>query len=229
MEDQEKNILLSDDYKPASELLGEGFDNWYFVENSIPTKKNWQVFINGHTHNLPIENKSILFRWFVPASPNLYSEADAFSPEDRKVGIYRLTCGEKFEINDEEIKKLAKGVIKADRDYLTKLNALIAKTVTFNTWKIPYADVRMDHVPDNRFDSLFELHEGSVRSKITELVEKKKQAQSEEKIRLLGEVKERLRAQPDYLSILRQLVREEVTVDEAIRQTQDRGIITKGI
>jgi len=165
----------------------------------------------------------------VPERPNLYSEEDSFSADDRKVGIYRLTCGEKFKLNEEELKALAKGVITAERDYLTKINTLIAKAVTFNTWKIPYADVRMDHVPEIRFESLFDLHEGFVRGKVTELVETKKKAQSDEKIRLLEQVKEKLRAQPDYLSILRQLVREEMTIDEAIRQTQDRGIIIKGI
>ena len=236
MEDQEKKVIVNDEYKPVSEIFGEGFDNWYFYQHDIPTKKVWQVYVEGHTYNVPIVNRSILFRWVVPANPNLYSENDRFDSEARRVGIYRLTYGKPFQktdalgsVDEGFIKKVAKGLVEVDQSYVEDLNDAMKRTFTFNTWKIPYVDVRLDVVADSEFSVLHQFHSGQTAAKVVELVENKKAAQESEKSKSLEIVKDKLRSLPDYLSILRQLVQEKISAEEAIAVTGNRGIFTKGI
>lgn len=236
MEDQDKKVIVNDDYKPASEILGEGFDNWYYYQHDIPTKKVWQVYVEGHTYKLPIVNRSFLFRWVIPAEPNLYSESDRFDPGARKTGIYRLTYGKPFQktdalgvVDEGYIKQVAKGLIEVDQPFIENLNDAMKRTFTFNTWKIPYVDVRIDVVADSEFPLLSQFHQGHTAAKVVELVNKKKAAQEEEKTKSLEIVKDKLRELPDYLSILRQLVQETISADQAIEATANRGIFTKGI
>jgi len=236
MEAQDKYVILNDEYKPASEILGEDFPNWYYYQHDIPTKKIWQVYIENHTYNLPIVNRAILFRWIVPERPNLYSENDRFDSEARKAGIYRLTYGKPFQktdalgvVDEEHIKDVAKGLVEVTDDYLQELNDAMKRTFTFNTWKIPYVDVRLDVVNEKEFPLLTQFHQGQITEKVTEMVNNKKASQEDEKNKSLELVKDKLRSLPDYLSILRQLVRENISADEAIAVTGNRGIFTKGI
>lgn len=236
MEDQDRRVIFNDEYKPASTVLGETFENWYYYQHDIPTKKVWTVFVEGHTYNLPVVNRSILFRWMIPDCPNLYSPDDRFSPEAKKAGIYRLTYGKPYQKNDalgsvdeEYIKKVAKGLVEVDKGFMEDLNDAVKRTFTFNAWKIPHIDVRLDVVDDAEFAILTKFHGGPTAEKIDEYVRKKKEAQEAEKTKSLDVVKDKLRSLPDYLSILRELVQEKITTDEAIERAGSPGILIKGI
>jgi hypothetical protein len=227
LEKKDIEILLTDEYFPASKYLGEGFDNWYYHEHLVQSEKKMQIFVNGHTHNLPIVSRSIIFKWLMPQKPFLYSEEDFYSDSDRKAGIYRLSVGEKISISEKELKEIAKGYVKIDSDYLKKLQELVEKSFTFYSLKIPIVNIRLDEIPDSSFNHLYEIHTGSWVSKIKEIEEQQKEAQEKAKIKSLLQVKDTLSSFPDYLSILKDLVSGKISINEV--ESKNVGIFVKGI
>jgi len=227
LEKKDVEILLSDEYFPAYKYLGEGFENWYYHEHLIPSDKKLQVFINDHTHNLPIVSRSIVFKWLMPQKPFLYSDEDFYTEQDRKIGIYRLSVGDKIVISEKELKDIAKGHVKIDNEYLKKLQDLAEKAFTFFAIKIPIVNIRLDEIPDSSFNYLYNIHTGSSSLKVKEIEENQKELQEKEKIKSLLQVKDTLASLPDYLSILKDLVSGKTNIEEA--QKNCTGIFVKGI
>lgn len=226
---KDKDILLSDEYKPVQALLGDNIPNWYYLEHLVPTDKRQPVYLNGHVHNIPIVSHAFVFRWIMPANPVIYSEEDTYSPIDRKVGMYRFTIGERFVITDEEVRKIALGEKKVDQGYLDRLNRYMEDSFLFNTFKIPMLDVRVDEIVESEYDKILGIHNGKTAAVARSIKAKRLSDEQKQKSELLEQVKNTLKTYPDYLSILRRLVSEEMTIDQAIQLTSSAGIFTKGI
>lgn len=228
---EDKNILFDGEYKLASLVLGDEVDeNWKYVEFSVPTTKIKQVYINSHTHNLPVYNHAHVFRWMMPSAPNLYSETDRFDEIGIKTGFFRLTVGKKFQISEDEFKEITSGVKKVDDAYLQEVNEHISNAFVFNTLKIPYLDVRADEVDESSFSRLYEIHTGRHKKVVDGLIEKTHDEQTKQLARYFSEVKQKISEQPNYLLILRDVVRKNLSVEDAIEMTKKYpGIFKKGI
>lgn len=220
-------ILLADEYVPVEKYLGEEIPNWYCYEHFVASDKKLQVYVNNHTHNLPIVSRSLIFKWMMPSRPSLYSDEDFYSDQDRKAGIYRLSVGQPLSISDEEIKNIAKGFVKVDADYLAKLNQMVSKAFVFHAYKIPIINIRLDEIPDSAFDSLYEIHTGSWAEKVKEIEAEQRRVQQEKKEKSLLQVKDTLKTYPDFLSILKDLVSEKLPIEEVEKNLS--GIFVKGI
>ena len=227
---QERALFFSDQYKPVADLFGEEIPNWYYLDHLIPSEKKEQFIINGHVHNISVVNHAFLLRWIMPSYPNLYSSKDFYSFDDRRVGYYRFMVGEQFSISNEEIRRIAKGERVVDDGYLQKINDYVKRSFVFNTFKIPMPDVRIDELSDTDFEKMLCIHTGSAQESAKKLQAERKAQTKDQKEKLLVQVKELLKSYPDYLSILRRLVSEEISIERAIELTQSTpGIFRKGI
>lgn len=226
---RDKEILYSNEYRPAEVYLGEPMPNWYCLEHLVPSDKKHSLYLNAHVHNLPVVSHAYLFRWLMPANPVIYSDEDKYSEVDRKVGLYRFTVGERFVISEDEVRLIATGEKRVDQEYLDRLNRYMEKSFLFNALKIPLVDVRVDEVVASAFDSIYEIHNGKTAAEARRVQQKRALDEQEQKLKLLEQVKNTLKSYPDYLSILRRLVAEEMTIDQAIELTGSAGIFTKGI
>lgn len=226
---KEDRDLIFDQFVPVVRYLGQEITDWHCREQMFKSNKTKQVYINQHTHNLPIESHAYIFRWLMPARPFLYSHTDAVEEQARYVGIFRYTIGnERLTLTEKEVQDIAKGVVEIDPSALTKLNELAEKTFKFNAYKIPIFQVRVDVVPDSAFDQLYEIHSGSLSQEVSKIEKDLKRRQETEKEKLLLDVKNKLLAQPDYLSILREVVSAKCSIEEATARTFS-SLFIKGI
>ena len=227
---EDKEILYGN-HEPASKMLGDDIDeNWQYVEFTVPTPKIHQAFVNGHTHNLPVVQRAYVFRWRMPEAPNLYSEGDRIDAIGIKSGFFRFTIGEKFHISDDEVKEISSGLKKVEAGYLLKLDEAVKHAFVFNTLKIPYMDVRVDEVRQESFGKLYDIHKGQHKKTVHGLVEKMKDIQSLQLAKYFSEVKQKIKEQPNYLLILRDVVQKKLTIEDAIERTSKYpGIFVKGI
>ena len=95
--------------------------------------------------------------------------------------------------------------------------------------KIPYLDVRYDSIPDAELDSFVSFHKGKTAEQASLMAKKIKDAENEQKESLLQDVKATLGSRPDYLSILKQVVLEEISIEQAMQVTGNSGVFQKGV
>jgi len=226
---KDTEILFNNQYYPVFKVLKQEFPNWYCYEHFIPSGKRVQVVIDNHAHYLTVHNHAYVFRWMMPQRPFLYSADDFYSDSDRQVGIYRFTPGnENIKMTTEQIKDIAYGVVEIDDAYLKKMNEAMQKAFTFFAFKIPVLDMRVDVLLDSDFGPLFDLHPtGKALVEVQNVIESYKRKQDEQRTKLLDKVKEQLSTYPNYLSILRDLLQEKLTIEEAIAQAGNK-IFMKG-
>lgn len=226
---KEDRDLICEQFVPVVRYLGEEITDWHCREQTFKSDKVKQVYISQHTHNLPVESHAYLFRWLMPARPFLYSHTDGVEEAARYVGIFRYTIGtERLTLTEKEIHDIAKGIVAVDKQSLTKLNELAEKTFKFNAYKTPIFQVRIDVIPDSAFDQLYEIHNGSLSQEVSKIQSDFRRKQESEKEKLLLDVKGKLKAQPDYLSILRDIVSGRLSIDEATERTFS-SLFIKGV
>lgn len=226
LDEQDKEILLNKKYKPVSELFGEGIKNWYYYDLYTDSPKKEVVQVNGNIHKIPVRGHVYIFRWMMPKNPCVYGLEDVCSDEAIRLGIFRYTVGgNPFLMSEDEIKKIARGEISVSQDYIQNIRKQMEKVFKFDTWKIPVVHVSADEWV---FTGAWGMYEGFEKDRALALEQNLILKQEEKKKLLLEDVKGRLESFPDYLSIVRSLVQEKISMESAVQQVGP-NIIVKGI
>ena len=227
---EDREILFDSEYKLASDLLGDVDENWKYLSFDTPIKDDVLQILDGQSYNIPVVNRAYVFRWMMPHAPNLYSENDRIDAIGIKTGFFRFTIGEKFQIPEEDIENIASGLVEVDNSYLLKIQEYADKAFVFNSLKIPHLRVHVDELDEKIVPSLYENKSAEWKKGINQTLEKLRDEQSEKLARYFSEVKQSIKEQPDYLLILREVVQEKISIEDAIETTNKYpGIFKKGL
>lgn len=229
LSEQDRELFLYKKYKPVSELFGEDILNWNYYDHYVESDKKKEIFIEDLKliHKIPIKSHSYIFRWKMPEKPCVYSLDDRYDNDELTTHVFRFTQGDRpFMFDEEHIKKIARGEIVTDKNFLIELNKQMAKTFTFNSWKIPFCHVTVD---EYNFVGAWSAYQGAELIKIENLEKKLIAEQEKKKSELLGNVKATIKKFPDYLSIVRRTAQGKISIDEAIKEVVSKDVIKKGI
>ena len=229
LSEKDKEIFLHKDYKPASDLFNVDIPNWHYYDFYVESNQKKEIFITdlNMLHKIPIKSHAYIFRWKMPATPCIYSLDQQYNEDMLKSFVFRFTVGTEVMPYDEDfIKKVARGEIETDNDFLVTLNNQIDKTFTFKSWKIPFIRVTVD---EYNFDGAWSIYEGSELIKIERLEKKLIAEQEAKKLEILNNAKETVLKFPDYLSIIRKTVQGKISIEEAVKAAGSPDVIAKGI
>lgn len=225
-----KEFFVGDGWSPASEILSGGCSpEWFYKEKAYPTDKKKQVYLDNHAFNLPLASQSIVFRWIIPTKPNLYHSEWEVPSDYRMASVMRLTTGEWFGLTEQDLKEVREGRSTMSKDKLAIISEMLQKSFLFNGLKIPYIEVRWDIVSDDDLNSFITFHSGKTAEQAVLIANTLKSAQENQKQQLLQNVQSTIKSKPNYLSILRDVVAEKISVETAIQMTDNSGVFQKGI
>lgn len=224
-----KDFFVGDGWSPADQILDGSFPEWWYKITAYPTEKKKQIYLDSHTFNLAVESKSVVFRWIMPKKPNIYSESWEIPEDYRMASVMRFTVGDWGGLTEQDLQEVRSGRGKIERDKLARISDLLQRSFLFNGLKIPYLDVRYDSIPDSELESFVSFHTGKTAEHATLMVKKLKDAENEQKESLLQDVKATLGSRPDYLSILKQVVLEKISIEQAMQVTGNSGVFQKGV
>lgn len=225
-----KEFFVGDGWSPASEILqGDCSPEWFYKEKVYPTDKKKQVYLDNHAFNLPIESHSIVFRWIIPTKPNLYTSDWEVPADYRMASVMRLTTGEWLGLSEQDLKEVREGRATMPKEKLALISQMLQKSFLFNGLKIPYLEVRWDAVSETDLEGFVAFHTGKTAEQAVLIADTLKQDQENQKIKLLQNAQDALQSKPNYLSILRDVVAEKISIETAIQMTGNSGVFQKGI
>jgi hypothetical protein len=224
-----KEFFVGGGWSPAESILSAPFPEWWYKESTYPTDKKKQVYIDSHTFNLAVESKSIVFRWIIPKKPGLYSDSWEVPEDYRMASVMRLTVGEWGELTEKELQEVRTSRGSIEKEKIAKISELLQRSFLFNGLKIPYLDVRYDSVSQSEIERMVSFHTGKTAEHATLMANKLKDEEKRQKESLLQDVKATLGSKPDYLSILKQVVLAQISIEEAMRITGNSGVFQKGV
>jgi hypothetical protein len=225
-----KEFFVGEGWAPAGEVLsGDCLPEWFYKEKIYPTDKKKQIYLDNHAFNLPVESRSIVFRWIIPTKPNLYSAEWEVPADYRMASVMRLTTGEWFGLTEHDLKEVRDGRASIPKEKLALISKMLQKSFLFNGLKIPYLEVRWDTVSNKDLDNFVLFHTGRTAEQAVLIANTLKDDQEKQKTELLRDALSTLQSKPNYLSILRDVVAERISVETAIQMTDNSGVFQKGI
>jgi hypothetical protein len=143
--------------------------------------------------------------------------------------VLRFTVGEWTGLTDDDLKEIREGRDSLSKERLSQLSKMIEKSFLFNGLKIPYIEVRWDSISETELQKFIEFHSGKTAGLASLMVEDIKQAQAKRKDELLQNARDTLRSKPAFLSILRDVVSEKISIETAMEMTGNSGVFQRGV
>jgi len=224
-----KDFFVGGGWHPSNDLLDSDFPEWFYKETVFQTEKKKQVYLDGHTFNLPLESHSYVFRWIMPQKPNIYKPDWEIPNDYRMASVLRFTVGEWFGLTEQDLNEVREGRANLSRDKLAHISKVLENSFLFNGLKIPYIEVRCDWVSDKELQNFIDFHQGKTAEQAFLITKNVKESQIKQKRELLRSVTDTLRSKPNFLSILRDVVGEKISVEDAVEMTGNSGIFQKGV
>jgi hypothetical protein len=227
--DMSKDFFVGDGWSPTTSVLETDFPEWVCKQTVYQTDKKKQIYLDGHTFNLPVESRSIVFRWLMPKKPNIYSPEWEVPEDYRMASVMRFTIGEWFGLTEDDLKEVRESRVSIPRERLSQISKMLEKSFLFNGLKIPYIEVRWDSVSEIELNSFINFHVGKMGEQALFIANNIRDAEFAQKKELLGSALSTLQSKPAYLSILRDVVEQRISIETAIEMTGNSGVFQKGV